>query len=305
MSNLIACAPCCWGVESADNPYNPSWMDVLSEAKQARFVGTELGPYGYLPLEADTLNTALHLKGLEVCAGTIFEPLSDAEKQADILEKTEQLCTLLQQIGTERLVVIDCVNDIRSHYAGVSDEAPRLDDARWTQMMETIRKISNIAKQHQIRAVVHPHAGGYIEYQDEIERMLADLSHDEVGLCLDTGHLYYAGMDPATSLVKYAERLDYVHFKDVDAAKLYQAVEKRVGFWQACADGVMCPLGEGAVNYDEVSKALQEIGYKGWIAVEQERDPRQAATTLPDLKKSRKFLVDKGFVASYSGKYEN
>ncbi|MGF1700814.1 sugar phosphate isomerase/epimerase [Photobacterium makurazakiensis] len=295
MGNLLACAPCCWGVESDSNPHNPNWMTVLSESKLAGFVGLELGPYGFLPLDADTVNTALYLKGLEVCAGTIFEPLSELEMRTDILAKTERLCGLLQKIGTTKLVVIDCVNDIRSHYAGISEQAPRLDDQRWHVMMTTIRMISEIAKKYQVRAVVHPHAGGYIEYQDELNRMLNDISVDDAGLCLDTGHLYYAGMDPAQSLIEYAERLEYVHFKDVNKARLEKAIMKQVGFWQACADGVMCPIGEGAVDYEQVARALEIIGYNGWITIEQERDPRNADTTLPDIKKSRQYLLDNGF----------
>ncbi|MGF1725308.1 TIM barrel protein [Photobacterium nomapromontoriensis] len=296
MSYLIACAPCCWGVESSDNPHNPNWMTVLAETKLAGFSGMELGPYGFLPLNADMLNTALYLKELEVCAGTIFEPLSDASCYRDILTKTKRLCALLQKIGCEKLVVIDCVNDIRSRYAGQPDLAPRLGDQLWQQMMNTIRAISAIARQYQIRAVVHPHAGGYIEYQDELDRMLADLDTSEVGLCLDTGHLYYAGMDPAQSLIDYASRLEYVHFKDVNQARLQTAISTQVGFWQACADGVMCPLGEGAVDYDQVVTALSSIHYSGWITIEQERDPRHSASTLPDIKKSRQFLIDKGLI---------
>ncbi|MDV5170146.1 TIM barrel protein [Photobacterium rosenbergii] len=296
MSYSIACAPCCWGVESSDNPHNPNWMTVLSEARLGGFTGTELGPYGFLPLDADTVNTALYVKELEICAGTIFEPLSESANYEDIISKTKRLCGLLQQIGCEKLVVIDCVNDIRSRYAGMPEQAPRLDDVRWAQMMNTIRDIAEIAKRHEIRAVVHPHAGGYIEYRDEIDRMLADLSADEVGLCLDTGHLYYATMDPAKSLVEYKDRLEYVHFKDVNQQRLQQAIEMQVGFWQACADGVMCPLGEGAVDYDQVAHALDSIGYHGWITIEQERDPRNSDTTLPDIKKSRQFLVEKGFI---------
>ena len=296
MSYSIACAPCCWGVESSDNPHNPNWMTVLSEARSGGFTGTELGPYGFLPLDADTVNTALYVKELEICAGTIFEPLSESANYEDIISKTKRLCGLLQQIGCEKLVVIDCVNDIRSRYAGMPEQAPRLDDVRWAQMMNTIRDIAEIAKRHEIRAVVHPHAGGYIEYRDEINRMLADLSADEVGLCLDTGHLYYATMDPAKSLVEYKDRLEYVHFKDVNQQRLQQAIEMQVGFWQACADGVMCPLGEGAVDYDQVAHALDSIGYHGWITIEQERDPRNSDTTLSDIKKSRQFLVEKGFI---------
>lgn len=295
MSYLIACAPCCWGVESADNPYNPDWKQVLHESSRAGFVGLELGPYGFMPLDAGVVNTALFLKKLEICAGTIFEPLSDLGSQVDILNKTKILCKLLQKIGANKLVVIDCVNYLRSQFAGLSDLAPRLEKIKWSVMMDTIRQISDIAREFDIRAVVHPHAGGYIEYEDEVDAMLVELTHDEVGLCLDTGHLYYAGMDPAKSLKQYADRLDYVHFKDINSTVLQSVIESRVGFWQACTDGVMCPIGEGVIDYAAVQQVLKEIGYTGWITIEQERDPRNFSTTLPDIKRSRKYLVEKGF----------
>ncbi len=57
-----------------------------------------------------------------------------------------------------------------------------------------------------MRAVIHPHAGGSIEFADEIERLANDIPHDVAGLCLDTGHLYYAGMDPLDWLDRYYHR---------------------------------------------------------------------------------------------------
>ena len=33
--------------------------------------------------------------------------------------------------------------------------------------------------------MVHPHAGGYIEFADEVERLVADTDLD---LCIDSGH---------------------------------------------------------------------------------------------------------------------
>ncbi len=194
-----------------------------------------------------------------------------------------------------RLVVIDSVNDVRSKYAGLPDEAPRLDEAHWQHMMETIRWVATIAREKGIRAVVHPHAGGYIEYKDEIDRMLEEVSAEDAGLCLDTGHLYYAGMDPVHSLAEYAFRLEYVHFKDIHKDRLENAIERRTGFWQACADGVMRPIGEGDIDYAGVEAALKQIGYEGWITIEQERDPRDCATTLPDITRSREYLVERGY----------
>ncbi|MDH6019278.1 TIM barrel protein [Vibrio splendidus] len=295
MNSLIACAPCCWGVESATNVHNPSWNTVILESKVAGYQGIELGPFGYMPLEGEFVNTVTKESGLVICAGTLFEPLSSLEHKEDILSRTHDLCSMLKRIGSNKLVVIDCVNDVRSACAGLSDEAPRLDSQLWDTMMQTIRDIAVIAKHYGIRPVVHPHAGGYIEYRDEIDRMLADLTSEEVGLCLDTGHLYYAGMDPAGSLIAYASRLEYVHFKDINHAVFSGVIKAKVGFWEACAQGVMCPIGEGVINYAEVQLALNQIGYSDWITIEQERDPRNSDGTLADIKRSRLFLNQKGF----------
>ena len=48
----ITCAPCCWGVDDVSNPHLPHWERVLDEAAEAGFGGLELGPYGYMPLDA-------------------------------------------------------------------------------------------------------------------------------------------------------------------------------------------------------------------------------------------------------------
>ena len=88
--------------------------------------------------------------------------------------------------------------------------------------MEHIIALSTLAwQEYGVRAVIHPHAGGSIEVADEIERLANDIPHDVAGLCLDTGHLYYAGMDPLDWLDRYYHRLDYLHFKDVEP-QVYQ-----------------------------------------------------------------------------------
>ena len=56
----------------------------------------------------------------------------------------------------------------------------------------------------------------------------------------------------------------------------------------------MCPLGQDAIDYQQVAAALSSIGYHGWITIEQERDPRNAETTLQDIKQSRQFLIESG-----------
>ncbi|MED4648744.1 TIM barrel protein [Bacillus inaquosorum] len=74
-------------------------------------------------------------------------------------------------------------------------------------MMSHIRTIAERAwKRYGVRAVIHPHAGGYIEFEDEIQQLLKDIPYDIAGLCLDTGHLYYSKMDPEQWLRECADR---------------------------------------------------------------------------------------------------
>ena len=57
MSIQICGAPCCWGVDDPKNPYLPPWTRVLEEAGKAGYSAIELGPYGYLPIDADSSQT--------------------------------------------------------------------------------------------------------------------------------------------------------------------------------------------------------------------------------------------------------
>jgi inosose dehydratase len=56
-------------------------------------------------------------------------------------------------------------------------------------------------------------------------------------------------MDPVAALRKYSDRLDYIHFKDIDSAVFERVMGERIRFFEACAQGVMCPIGKGNIDY--------------------------------------------------------
>jgi len=143
--------------------------------------------------------------------------------------------------------------------------------------------------------VIHPHAGGHIEFADEIERIVADIPAEVAGLCLDTGHTAYAGLNPVETLRRYWDRIDYIHFKDIDPKVFDAVMGEHICFFDACAKGVMCPIGSGNIDYPAVRTLLTELGYGGYITIEQERDPRNTGSILDDLAKSRAFLHRAGF----------
>lgn len=94
---------------------------------------------------------------------------------------------------------------------------------------------------------------------------------------------------------KYADRLDYVHFKDVNEAVYREVLGEHIRFFDGCGKGSMCPIGTGSLDYPGIQKALESIGYSGYITIEQERDPRNADTSLRDVAASVEYLKRVGY----------
>jgi inosose dehydratase len=307
LSITITTAPCCWGVDDVANPDLPPWERVFDEAAAAGYRGLELGPYGYVPLDRETVAAALASRGLFIVAGTIFDDLVSPANRENLLRQTDAICALTtalpqpaptrgQRFPTPYLTVMDWGHDERDYAAGHSDRAPRLSDEDWSGMVANITAIAERARsRYGVRAVIHPHAGGYIEFADEIRRIAADVPAAVAGLCIDTGHTFYAGMDPVRTLEDYAARIDYIHFKDIDPHVFGRVLGERIRFFEACAQGVMCPIGRGVIDYPAIRDVLRRIGYRGYVTIEQERDPRSVGGSLADVKASHDYLKSVGF----------
>ena len=227
----MTCAPCCWGVDDVSKPHLPHWQRVLDEAAEAGFGGLELGPYGYMPLDAGRVAAALDARGLRIVAGTIFDNLVSPANRQTLVRQTDEICALITSLprpeNTFRPALRSAVPDrdgLGPRRAGLrcrpSRPCPSPRPRSWDGMVANIRAIAELARdRYGVRAVIHPHAGGYIEFEDELDRVAEDVPEEVAGLCLDTGHMDYSGMDPIATLRRYADRTDYIHFKDIDDAK--------------------------------------------------------------------------------------
>jgi inosose dehydratase len=268
----ISTAPGSWGVESAQDPANPPWPAVLSEMADIGFEGAELGPFGYLPAEAGVLRNELDARSLSLVAGFVMEPFHEPTRQAAILDTAKRTCALLRGAGARCLVLIEALAPERASRAGRFDAAPRLDDAGWQRMTAAIHEVVRVAVDHDLQATFHPHAGTYVEFADEIERLMADLD-EPVGLCLDTGHCVYSGIEPVELLLAHGQRVRHLHLKDVHGDALARCRAEGLGFADAVAAGVFCAVGTGNVDFLALREALADVGYQGWATVEQDRLP--------------------------------
>jgi len=206
------------------------------------------------------------------CAGTELGPVGyhDPEQLTGILAKA--VCRTLQKHGAKLFVIVPHVAPERIATAGRPADAPRLSDERWAHYMDAIRQVAEVTKSYGIKSTVHPHAGCWLEYEDEVERAMRELPAELVGLCLDTGHFTYAGMDPIEKFRKHADRIPYMHFKSIDAAVLERLREQKLGFWEGITGGVFCPLEHGVVDYPALLRAMKACNYSGWATIEQDVD---------------------------------
>ena len=267
----LAGGPVSWGVDFADDPDNPPYADVLDALTAAGLRWMELGPVGYLP------PGALSSRPLGAVGTFVFEAFHAPANE--LLRATEAALAAITATGGSLLVLIDRPSDARAATAGRSDLAPRLDERAWRRMLALLESAAERAAARGVHAVVHPHAGGYIEFEDEIDRVLAETDLD---LCLDTGHALYAGSDPVALLHRYGDRIGHLHLKDVAGP----VRARGLGFWEAVAAGIFCPVGEGLLNLPALRDALDATAYSGFATIEQDRRPGTAGDPADDLARS-------------------
>jgi inosose dehydratase len=282
----IATSPVTWGVDFADRPTNPPWELVLDEIRQSGVDALELGPVGYLPEDPTVLRNALDGRGLRAVGSFIFDDLHGPARAGEILEIARRTCGFIAAAHGEVLVIIDRPGPERVATAGRSAEGSRLSPHRWAAMLDLAQRVADAAREFGLRPVFHPHAGTFVEFLDEIERLMEDT---ELDLCLDTGHCAYARIDPVAAIEEFSSRLKHVHFKDVAGDVLSRIDAEGLDFWAAIEAGVFCPLGDGIVDIPAVLRVLHRQGYRGYATIEQDRVPG-SGDPLGDLRRSLAVL---------------
>lgn len=296
MSIRIGNAPCSWGVEFAQDERNPNWETVLKECSDAGYKGIELGPVGYMPEDPEILTAALQKHQLELIGGVVFRPFHDPDQWEDVLDGAHRTCKALVAHGASHFVLIDSISPRRAPTAGRAAEAEQMSQTEWDAYKERIVTVAKIgAEEYGLIPEIHPHAGGFMDFEPEVERLLAEVDASLLKVCIDTGHCTYAGFDPVAFMQRHMHRITYVHFKSTDPAIKAQAIANRTGFYDACGQGIFCNLADGEVDFHAVKKLLENSGYSGWCTIEQDCDPNLQPDTFGDAKSNREYLESIGF----------
>jgi inosose dehydratase len=287
MKITLGTAPDSWGVWFPADRRQTPWQRCLDEIAAAGYEWTELGPYGYLPTDSEVLKAELERRGLRASGTFVLFDFEDAELALARAEEVRRTCAILQFLGAPFLILIDDVySDL---WTGEPRVSPALDEDAWHRLLETTAGIADVAIEHGLRPVLHPHAETHVEYEEQIERFLADCDA-RIGLCLDVGHHAYRGGDPVAFFRRHHERIPYLHLKSVDPEVQRRVEAEGIPFAKAVAIDVFVEPAKGVPDFLALRDALAEVGYEGFAIVEQDMYPAPFDKPFPIAKRTYEYL---------------
>jgi sugar phosphate isomerase/epimerase len=148
----------------------------------------------------------------------------------------------------------------------------------WDAVSATYREACKIAADYHLTYHMHPCLGVMSATTDAFLQFADSVNMDNLRFNLDTANQYYLKDNLYLSLLRLADRIDYIHISDNRGTKIEHLVP-----------------GQGVINWDMFFETLDKINYKGLFGI----DVGGAETDIDDLDKayieSAKWLQKRWF----------
>jgi inosose dehydratase len=283
------------------DPNVPDGVAILDEVGAAGYAGIDLGPVGYLGTGAE-LCQRLGQRGLGLAGAYLEFPFANAAALEAMLPELDAMLDTFDAVASHvpgpspRPTIADNGSEARRARpgSGFRDPSSGFDDTTWERFGEGLRAVVERCRTRGYEPTFHHETGTYVESAAEIERVL---SLSDIGVCLDTGHLLICGGDPVAFLNKWSTRINHVHLKDATMAvfdKIVEDGEPTPAIWSREA---FPALGHGDVDVDGLVATLTEVGYRGWLIVEQDilpQTPARFEQAVQDQRSNRAYLAARG-----------
>ncbi|MEA1951081.1 MAG: sugar phosphate isomerase/epimerase family protein [Planctomycetota bacterium] len=149
---------------------------------------------------------------------------------------------------------------------GVIDDGFKLLAERWNPILDVFAECGI-----KFALEVHPTeiAFDLITAQRAVEAMDG---REEFGFNFDPSHLLWQGVDPVEFIREFGDRIYHVHMKDaiVKLDGRNGILSSHLEFGDPRRGWDFRSLGRGGVNFEEIIRALNDVGYEGPLSVEWE-----------------------------------
>ncbi len=129
-------------------------------------------------------------------------------------------------------------------------------DAVWERFVQTVREATDMAKTNGIRFSIENHTHTLVPDVMAFRLLWDRIKDPALGMNLDIGWLQLQREYPPLGIYQAGKHLVNVHIRDIDGVGL-----RFVG------------IGEGVMDFPGVMKALKDIGFSGYLTIEQDGVP--------------------------------
>jgi sugar phosphate isomerase/epimerase len=248
------------------------WIEMAKSLINAD--GLEMYEGFFTSLEDDyvrQVGDAIHAAGFEMpmlcCSPNFTDPDPDERKKA--IEQEAKMIHITRLLGGEKAV---CRVLTGQRYPNVNREQ----GLQW--VAECIEQLIPIAREYNIILGLENHyKDGFWKYPEFAQKMDVFLDvlnaipeREYFGVQYDPSNAIVAGDDPIELLRAVADRVVSMHASDryltdgVTLEDLRQS-DGTMGYSPSLKHGV---TGKGLNDYDTIFQILRDVGYKGWVSIE-------------------------------------
>jgi inosose dehydratase len=192
--------------------------------------------------------------GLAPSLSLFNSPFDETVDMAQEVDRAKRFAADQTALGLDRTMVSSMSLPARMAEPAVG---AGFDEGRLTRAIDNCGTVCRVLQAEGLRPLHHSHVGGVFETEREITRLLDDLGPDVIGFGPDTGHLRWAGIDPAAFIARYADRMGGIHIKDCFPDLLSPASRAGLSYHEVSATKrLWAEPGLGVVDFDAVLAAI-------------------------------------------------
>ena len=165
--------------------------------------------------------------GLSPSLSLFSSPFDETIDIVDEIERAKRFAADQVELGLDRTMISSMAVPARMAEPAVGAD---FNADRLALAIENCGIICQVLQSQGLRPLHHSHIGGVFETEREITQLLDTLGADVIGFGPDTGHLRWAGIDPAALITRYADRIGGIHIKDVFPDYLTPASRQGLGY---------------------------------------------------------------------------
>jgi len=211
--------------------------------------------------------------GLEPAPGYFAAHFSTREGFQDALDVARRHASGQAELGLTEVFFADHLSATRGLKPGYGAD---FDPQRLDLVIEQMAAAAEVITAEGVTPCLHPHVGSWVETEAEVRAVLDAIDPAVLSFGPDTGHLFWAGMDPVAVVNDYRERVRAVHVKDVHRTATERARAAGADYMDAVyAENVWTEPGHGDVDLDGVVACLPKE-FAGWFVIEVDHPDRKS-----------------------------